>query len=236
MNDDEIESQMATFIFAGHDTTANAIAWLLYELSRHPDDQERIRDEIKQVQMDCDGALTPNDYDAMPFLNAAIKETLRKHPFVHTLCRMVDQEDILPLSEPVTTTDGRVTTELPISKGQIISASLYTYNHLPTVWGDDADKWNPSRFLDSAEKRRLSLGVYSNLMTFSAGVRACIGWRFAIMEIQTITVELLGNFVFKLPDGVELLDAPGTLSTLPIVRGKAADGAQVPLQIAPLKP
>ncbi|KAK0186184.1 cytochrome P450 [Armillaria mellea] len=235
MNDDEIESQMATFIFAGHDTTANTIAWLLYELSRHPDDQKRIRDEIKQVQMNCDGPLTSNDYDAMPFLNAIIKETLRKHPFIHTLCRMADQEDILPLSEPITTTDGRVTTELPISKGQIISASLYTYNHLPTVWGDDADKWNPSRFLDSAEKRQLSLGVYSNLMTFSAGVRACIGWRFAIMELQTVTVELLGNFEFRLPDGVELLDAPGTLSTLPIVKGKSADGAQVPLQIVPLK-
>ncbi len=49
------------------------------------------------------------------------------------------------------------------------------------------------------------------------------------MEIQTVIVELLGNFEFQLPDGVELLDAPGTLSTLLIVKGKLAYGAQVPL-------
>ncbi|KAK0445344.1 cytochrome P450 [Desarmillaria tabescens] len=223
MSNDEIESQLATFILAGHDTTANAIAWLLYELARHPDDQQRIRGEIRQVQL-SEGALTSNDYDSMPFLNAAIKETLRRHPFVHTLYRMADQDDILPLSEPVTTTDGRVATEILSRKA-----------NLPTVWGDDADRWNPGRFLGSAEKGQLSLGVYSNLMTFSAGVRACLGWRFAIMEIQTVTVELLGNFEFKLPDGVELLDAPGTLSCLPIVKGKLADGTQVPLQIAPLE-
>ncbi|KAK0445342.1 cytochrome P450 [Desarmillaria tabescens] len=237
MSNDEIESQLATFILAGHDTTANAIAWLLYELARHPDDQIRIRDEIRQVQL-SEEVLTSNDYDSMPFLNAAIKETLRRHPFVHTLYRMADQDDVLPLSEPVTTTDGRVATEIPISKGQVISASLYTYNHLPTVWGNDADRWNPGRFLDSAERRQLSLGVYSNLYAhFSSSklLDADGSDRMTVMEIQTVIVELLSKFEFKVPVGVELLDAPGTQSCVPIVKGQLEDGVQVPLQVAPLE-
>ena len=64
-----------TFIFAGHDTTAVAMAWLLYELSTHPKDQEKIRQEIFNASES--GSFTTKDYDSLPFLNAAIKVILQ---------------------------------------------------------------------------------------------------------------------------------------------------------------
>ncbi|KAF8901275.1 cytochrome P450 [Mucidula mucida] len=161
MTESEIAAQMGTFTFAGHDTTANTLAWLLYELSRHPEDQDKIRREISQVRPDT-GVLTSSDYDAMPWLNASIKETLRLHPFAHTLVRVAGHNDVLPLLEPVTTRDGKVLKEIPIAKGQSIHISIYMYNRNPVVWGNDAHEWNPKRFLKDSHKE-MGLGMYSNL-------------------------------------------------------------------------
>ncbi len=57
-----------------------------------------------------------------------MQETLRVHPFVTTLIRVATQDDVIPLSEPITTVDGTIVSDIPIPKGQVIIASLYTYN------------------------------------------------------------------------------------------------------------
>ncbi|KAK0210002.1 hypothetical protein DFS33DRAFT_1270109 [Desarmillaria ectypa] len=86
------------------------------------------------------------------------------------------------------------------------------------------------------EKDIVNVLVPTGGIQVQASVHALAGdLLYKIMEIQRVTVELLSNFEFKLPDGVELLDAPGAMSGLPVVKGKLADGTQVPLQIAPLE-
>ncbi|KAK0493384.1 cytochrome P450 [Armillaria luteobubalina] len=235
MDDKEIDSQLATFVLAGHDTTANTMAWLLYELSLHPADQAKIRTEISQAKSNAPGALTSNDYDSMLWLNACIKETLRLHPLAHCLFRQPAQDDVLPLAEPIITSDGKSCSQIPIVKGQVVMASIYTYNRLPLVWGDDADEWNPNRFLDGRDIKQTSLGVYANLLTFSAGIRGCIGWRFAVMELQSVVTELLSNFEFSMPKGVSRLQhGPAGIALIPIVPGKAEQGAQIPLLVTAL--
>ncbi|KAK0186148.1 cytochrome P450 [Armillaria mellea] len=233
MTDDEIFSQLATFTFAGHDTTSNTISWLLYEISRHPGVQLRIRSEISKMR---ERDPSSSDYDSMPVLNAAIKETLRFHPFIATLNRISSKDDVLPLSRPVHLSDGSAISEIPIPKGQVVSVSIYTYNRLPSLWGEDADKWNPDRFLRPQSQKQTSLGVYANLMSFSAGIRACIGWKFAVMEIQVIVTELLSSFEFSLPEeGFELMHAFGAQAISPVVKGKTQEGEQVPLRVAVCK-
>lgn len=233
MSDEEIYSQLSTFTLAGHDTTATTTAWVLYELSRNPHIQAQIREEILQTQERCQGDLTSSDYDSMPMLNAVIKETLRVHPFVTTLLRVAAQDDVIPLSEPIIAVDGSFVSDIPIPKGQVIAASLYTYNRLPSVWGHDADVWNSDRFLHPSWSKQTPLGVYANLMSFSAGIRACIGWRFAIMEIQVLVTELLGKFEFSpSEEGLELLHAPGAQTLTPAVKGRAHEGEQVPLRVS----
>ncbi|KAK0440709.1 cytochrome P450 [Armillaria borealis] len=210
MQDDEIEAQLMTFVVAGHETTSISLSWLLYELAEHSEHQSIIRAELKQS----------NDYDSMPFLNAAIKESLRLHPNSHTFIRTAPHDDVLPLS------GGE---ELVIPKGQTLFCSAHLYNRLPSLWGDDADEWNPSRFFDKTLP--VLLGVYANLMTFSTGSRSCIGWRFAVTEMQTILAKLILHFEFSLPEGVEVQQFPGSPSVVPIVKGKAHLGSQLPLRV-----
>ncbi|KAK0214204.1 cytochrome P450 [Armillaria fumosa] len=239
MSDEEIDSQLGTFVLAALDTTASAISWLLYELSRHPEDQMKLREEIAIVKSKAPGVLTWDDYDAMAWLNAVIKEVLRYHPSASGFFHEASQDDVLPLAEPIITSDGKSCSEIPISKGQVISASvtafLLVFARLPSVWGDDAGEWNPCRFLEDRGNKRESLGVYANLMTFGAGVRGCLGWRYAVMEMQSVVTELLSNFEFSIPKGApELQLGPAGASLLPIVPGKANEGPQVRLRVTPL--
>ncbi|KAK0478581.1 cytochrome P450 [Armillaria luteobubalina] len=235
MSDIEIDSQLASFILAGHDTTATTMAWLLYELSRHPEDQVKVREEIAKTKSSTPGPLNSSDYDSMPLLNAVIKEVLRYHPLAYGLYRETAQDDVLPLAEPIINSDGTACSQVPITKGQVVFASLYTYNRLPSVWGDDAGEWNPRRFLEDHGKKQESLGVYANLMSFSAGIRACLGWRFAVMELQSVVTELLSNFEFSIPKGApDILPCPVGFGTIPTILGKAKEGPQVPLLVTPL--
>ncbi|PBK91916.1 cytochrome P450 [Armillaria gallica] len=216
MREDEIELQFITFLIAGHETTATTLSWLLYELAAHPEHQSIIREEVKHSYHD--------DYDSLPFLNAVIKESLRLHPIVHTPTRTAPHDDVLPLTGSKT---------LPIPKGQTLFCSAYLYNRLPSIWGADAEEWNPARFLDKSIP--ISLGVYANLMSFSAGSRSCIGWRFAVMEIQTILANLIQNFEFSLPEGMVIQQFPGAQAIMPVVKGEAHLGSRIPLKVRSLE-
>ncbi|KAK0197815.1 cytochrome P450 [Armillaria mellea] len=215
MGDDEIELQFITFLLAGHETTATTLSWLLYELAAHPEHQSIVREEVKHSYHD--------DYDSLPFLNAVIKESLRLHPIVHTPTRTAPHDDVLPLTGSKT---------LAIPKGQTIFCSAYLYNRLPSIWGADAEEWNPARFLD--KNIPISLGVYANLMSFSSGSRSCIGWRFAVMEMQTVLANLIQNFEFSLPDGVVIQQFPGAQAIMPVVKGEGHLGTRVPLKVTRL--
>ncbi|KAK7439342.1 hypothetical protein VKT23_017568 [Stygiomarasmius scandens] len=237
LDDEEVLAQMATMILAGHETTSNTTTWLLYELSRHPEHQERILEEldaVKKRKTDAgeDEALTAHDYDSMPFFNACIKETLRLYAIVLTLVRCSDRDDVVPLAEPIISASGEKLTEIPVKEGQRVLIDIANYNRLESVWGKDPDTWHPERFLESKTQKGTTLGVYANLLSFSAGVRACIGWRFALLEMQAILAGLISAFEFSVDPTLEVFR--GQLGGLvPLVRGKEAEGPQMPLKVKP---
>jgi cytochrome P450 len=167
-------------IIAGHDTTAGALTWLLWELAKDQESQHRLREEILAIRAGKTGDIifTPADYDNMPFLNAVLKEGLRFHPISVHLFRQASKDDVMPLSEPVVTKDGRVIQEITVSKGQTVRCSVRAYNRLQSVWGEDADTWRPGCWINM-EKHKVSLGMMANLMTFGAGLKGCIGWKFS---------------------------------------------------------
>ncbi|THV04406.1 PAH-inducible cytochrome P450 monooxygenase PC-PAH 1, partial [Dendrothele bispora CBS 962.96] len=210
LDEKEVLAQMVTLILAGHETTAGATNWLLYELSRHPEHQQRILKEIyaiKSAKLDAgeDASFTSHDYDSMPFFNACIKEALRMYPIAIILNRSTDRDDVIPLSEPVISTSGEILTRIPVKKGQRVIIDVSSYNRLKSVWGEDTNKWNPERFLNPKTLQQMtSLGVYANLLTFSAGVRACIGWRFALQEMQAIITGLIPMFEFSIDPTIDI--------------------------------
>ncbi|OJA08929.1 hypothetical protein AZE42_05321 [Rhizopogon vesiculosus] len=103
------------------------------------------------------------------------------------------------------------------------------------LWGEDAYVFNPERWLNGSakEKKATSVGVYSNLMTFLGGVRACIGWRFAVIEIQAFLVEVVGKFEFALTDKAERVRREAcTVVMAPTVEGEVENGVQLPLRVS----
>ncbi|KIK62961.1 hypothetical protein GYMLUDRAFT_41250 [Collybiopsis luxurians FD-317 M1] len=232
MNEDEVLSQITTFLVAGHETTASATTWILYSLAKHPKIQARVYQEIQDLR-ELIGANEPTvqDLDSMPYLNAVIKETLRCFPIVPHITREAHSDDVIPLEFPVAGVSGDPVSRIPVSKGQRILIDIAVYNKLPQIWGEDAEEWRPERFLESFKMAATTVGVYSNLLTFSAGIRACIGWRFAVMELQALVFGLLEKFEFCPPPSGELdeIQAVSFALIMPMKRNRWREGKQMPL-------
>ncbi|KAJ3520273.1 hypothetical protein NMY22_g12828 [Coprinellus aureogranulatus] len=143
------------------------------------------------------------------------------------------EDDVLPLSEPLRLKSGKTVNELPIPKGTKLYISVAGYNMLPSVWGPDAHIFNPQRWLNDslAGEGSNTLGMYANLMTFSAGSKGCIGWRFAILQLQNLLAELVDRFEFSAGGGASKVVRANCMSTQPMIVGEYEKGAQLPLVV-----
>ncbi|KAI6094804.1 cytochrome P450 [Pisolithus croceorrhizus] len=239
LSDEELYSQMRVILFAGHETTSNTIGWTLLELARKPEIQSRLRSEIRQhesaIHARGDTQFTASDLENMPFLNAVVKETLRYHCVVPQLYRMAAQDYVLPLSQPITTESGKLIHEVLVPKGTRIIASVATYNRNKDMWGEDADVYNPDRWLDgiAKDKKEAATGIYSNLLTFGSGTHACLGWRFAVIEVQAFLLEIFSQFEISLTEKAKRVRRELCLLVMvPALEGEIAGGVQLPLAIS----
>ncbi|KAF9450103.1 cytochrome P450 [Macrolepiota fuliginosa MF-IS2] len=236
LNEEEMLAQMRTLLLAGHETTSNSLTWTLLELAKRPEMQIRLRHEIEAKKRDVhargDVEFTTTDYDSMPYLNAILKESLRYNPPTYNTFRQASRDDIIPLSKPITTTTGEVITKLPVPKGLRIVTSILAYNRNEDVFGSDAHVFNPDRWLrkDSITKGA-AVGVYGNMLTFAAGIRSCIGWRFAVIELQAFLVELISNFEFSLTPEAHKLRREACFVMIPTIEGQLEKGCQLPLKV-----
>ncbi|XP_036026726.1 cytochrome P450 4F4 isoform X2 [Onychomys torridus] len=185
LSDEDIRAEADTFMFEGHDTTASGLSWTLYNLARHPEYQERCRQEVQELLR---GRKSPeiewDDLAQLPFLTMCIKESLRLHPPVTVISRCCTQDISLP--------DGRV-----IPKGVICIINIFATHHNPTVW-PDPEVYDPFRFDPENIKDRSPLAF----IPFSAGPRNCIGQTFAMNEMKVALALTLLRFRV-LPDHKE---------------------------------
>ncbi|KAL7869678.1 hypothetical protein AOLI_G00136660 [Acnodon oligacanthus] len=177
LSSEEIKAQADTFMFAGHDTTASAISWLLYNLATHQEYQERCRSEINAVLSDRDTEdITWDDLSNLPFTTMCIKESLRLHPPASTITRYYSQDMSVP--------GGRI-----IPQGNICLISIYGTHHNPELW-PNPEVYDPMRFDPENSKQRSSYAF----IPFSAGPRNCIGQSFALAEIRVVLALTLRRF------------------------------------------
>lgn len=240
LSDEEMIAQMRTLMFAGHETTANTLSFSLLELARHPDIQTRLRAEIKEAIQRSDSGQTyldMSELENMTYLGAVIKEVLRFHPVVHHNFRQAAKDDVLPLSRPIVTTTGEIIDELPVPQGINVTLSIAAYNRNPDLFGADAHIFNPERWLDGtvAEKtgNYVGAGVYANLLSFAGGVRSCIGWRLALLELQAYIVTLISTFEFSLTVESTRIRRESAVVMVPTVEGQREKGAWLPLRVTP---
>nr|XP_012613811.1 phylloquinone omega-hydroxylase CYP4F2-like isoform X2 [Microcebus murinus]XP_012613812.1 phylloquinone omega-hydroxylase CYP4F2-like isoform X2 [Microcebus murinus] len=185
LSDEDIRAEADTFMFAGHDSTASGLSWVLYNLARHPEHQERCRQEVRELLRGRDPAeIEWDDLAQLPFLTMCIKESLRLHPPAPMISRRCTQDIVLP--------DGRV-----IPKGVICLINILGTHHNPAVW-PDPEVYDPSRFDPENAKERSPLAF----VPFSAGPRNCIGQTFAMTEMKVVLALTLLRFRV-LPDHTE---------------------------------
>ncbi|KAH7323306.1 cytochrome P450 [Rhizoctonia solani] len=197
---------MNVFIFAGHETTSTAVSRILDVLAQRPDIQVRLREELRQY---FEANPDETHHDALlelPYLDGIVREALRLHPPVAVISRICDEDTVLPLDFPVDTPSGKIT-GIPIKRGARIVMSNAFFNRNKSIWGERADEFLPERWigskLDEVTQPGSRLpGVYSSMMTFGSGSYACIGFKFAVMEIKVMLAELITNFKFE-PSKVE---------------------------------
>ncbi|KAJ7466527.1 cytochrome P450 [Mycena latifolia] len=193
LTDEEIAEQTSVFLVAGHETTAECqCGRLQLELGRNPEFQQKLREELNSRQGDV-------VYDSLPLLNAFIKEVLRVYPAAALHERVALKDEIIPLSEGIVTTTGQRITQIPICKGDLVMLAIASYQRLQSLWGDDADSFNPYRWIDGKIHEGEAIGPYANLLSFLGGPHVCPGWRFAVLEMQVILAELIRKFSFTLP-------------------------------------
>ncbi|KAH9965228.1 cytochrome P450 [Russula dissimulans] len=234
LTDEELTPQLATLLGSGHETTVTSLGWILFELATHPSEQHRLREEIRSVQAaDCIDGAGAVDFDALPFLNAVIKETIRFDTVVPHLFREATRNEVIPLSEEVRCRSGTITGELYIPQGTHIIISNAAYNRNKNIWGEDADIWRPSRWLDGSVKpSEVNVGIWASLMSFGAGHRSCLGWRFAVAELQAFIFELLLGLKFETTEKTARIRRENCLVMLPMVGGEEKKGNQLPLKIS----
>ncbi|THH32676.1 hypothetical protein EUX98_g1523 [Antrodiella citrinella] len=202
MSDTELLGHMTALIFAAMDTTSGALAHILQVLSEHPDAQEKLRQEIKTARGDQEYI----EYDELmnlPYLEAVCRETLRLYSPTTVMTRVTTKDVLMPLSTPLRGRDGTMMNELVVPEGTGIVIGILAYNIDPAIWGPDAHLWKPERWLEplpGTVTNAHAPGIYSNLMTFLGGGRACIGFKFAQLEMKAVLSVLLEHFKFSPSD------------------------------------
>ncbi|CAG9771770.1 unnamed protein product [Ceutorhynchus assimilis] len=174
LSQEDIEEEVNTFMFEGHDTTASAISSALFLLANHPDVQKKVRDEQREIfGENRDRPVTFQDFRDMKYLELVIKETVRMYPSVPLIGRLatgnIDYK-------------GHI-----IPKGSMITLFIYGINRDPDYY-EKPEEFNPERFLDSTGKLPYSY------IPFSAGPRNCIGQRFAVLEMKSVISGIIKNF------------------------------------------
>ncbi|TCD71092.1 cytochrome P450-dit2 [Steccherinum ochraceum] len=202
MGDEELLGHMSSLIFAAMETTSGALARILQQLSEHQGVQDKLREEIKQARGDKE-QIEYDELMALPYLEAVCRETLRLYSPATQMTRVATKDIVLPFSTPIRGTDGTMVSEIAVPKGTGICVGILASNVNKAIWGPDADQWRPDRWLEplpeSVTEARIP-GVYSNLMTFLGGGRACIGFKFSQLEMKIVLSVLLETFRFTPAD------------------------------------
>lgn len=159
MSDRQIRDEAMTLFLAGHETTANALAWTFHLLGKNPDVRERIEAEVDALGR----APSYDDLKQLPYTLAAFKEAMRIYPPAYMLGRRALEDVEIG--------------GMRIEKNTIVMINILGIHRRPDVW-PDPERFDPERFLGDKEKS-LPRCAY---MPFGAGPRICIGNHFALME------------------------------------------------------
>ena len=167
------------------------MTWATYALAQYPQVQKRLRDEVRAVLPSPYGSepVTSLDIDKVPYLTAVCNEVMRFYDvFVWTFREAIVDTELVGHKIP---------------KGTQLVIPVASIHRDRSIWGDDADEFNPDRWL---EKKNAGVTTNFAVMTFIHGPRTCIGETFARAEFACLLGAFVGRFEWELNDPRELMD------------------------------
>ncbi len=182
-SDTEILDHMIFLMMAAHDTTTSTLCSLTYELARHPEWQERVREEGRGLGSP---ELALDQMDSLENLTWAMKETLRRYP-------------PLPVIPRVATESFRFGGYRVPKDAMVVVSPIHT--HSMKEWWDEPQRFDPLRFSPGrAEDARHS----HSWVPFGGGPHMCLGLRFAELQVKVVMHQLLRRFRIHVPEGYEM--------------------------------
>lgn len=160
LTDEELRNELLTLVLAGHETTANTIAWAFERLLRHPEAYDRLRDAVRSDQ----GA----DQDGDGYLDATIHEAMRVRPVVPIIGRRATVPWQLG--------------DVVAPQGARILVGIILTHHRPDIYPDPY-RFDPGRFLGVKPST-------SEWLPFGGGNRRCLGAALAMEEMRIVLGEI----------------------------------------------
>jgi cytochrome P450 len=181
---DEVVDHMIFLMMAAHDTTTSALSSMTYELARHPEWQERLRDESRALGSVY---LSLEAGDRLASLDNVIREVLRLYPPLPVIPRIA----LRPFTFRGYT--------IP-AKAMIVVSPIHT--HRMNDWWSDPDTFDPDRFAAGrAEHERHT----HSWVPFGGGPHMCIGKRFAEAHLRAVMHQMLLRFRWSVPEDYRML-------------------------------
>lgn len=182
MSDRQLRDEVVTLFMAGHETTANTMAWAWFLLARHPEVEAKLHEELDEVLADGRPP-TVDDLPRLLYANMIITETLRVYPTAWLLGREAMQPvEIGGYTAP---------------KGTTMWMSQWVIHRDPR-WFDEPDTFRPDRWADGLAKRLPRYAYFP----FGGGPRICIGNHFAQMEAVLLLATIARRFRLIVPEGL----------------------------------
>ena len=183
----KLRDDITTMFMAGHDTTAQTLSWIFYELARNETISQRLNQEalefIKKDSIEFD------DLSKLNYTNQVIKEGMRYYPSISAIQRRPTKEEVF--------------NGIKFKKSTHLLINIYGMHHHPDYW-ENPELFNPERFKPENEQQRPAF-VY---LPFGGGPRRCIGSNFATMVMQVVISRLNKDFRYEVPKGYKPVIIP----------------------------
>ena len=190
----QVRDQLVTFVVAGHETVASALAWAWALLAAHPDVLDRLRAEADDVLGPGDEPPTLETLRRLRFARAVFDETLRLYPPAWLITRNAVDDDVLA--------------GVHVPAGALVIISPWLLHRHPDRW-PDPDRFDPDRFLDGTADRE-------SFIAFGAGLRQCIGKDFAYVEGTLMLARLAQRCTVAFPPGGGIPAASPKVTVRPV--------------------
>jgi cytochrome P450 len=187
MSDEQVRDEAVTLLLAGHETTANALAWTWYLLARHPEAERALHAEVDAVL--GDRLPTVDDLPHLPLARAVLAESMRLFPPAWVISREA-LEDL--------EIDG-----VRVPAGAMVFLSEWVIHRVARFW-DEPERFLPGRWLDGLAERLPRFTYFP----FGGGPRMCIGEAFAWTEGTLVLATLARHWRLRLLPGQRIEPLP----------------------------